>query len=65
MSKRRWWFAVMAAVLFFGAGFGAAKAYIGWTRLSTPCDSIAHLAGTAEQPMIVCDDQPGVIYIKQ
>lgn len=62
-SKWSRWFVL--AIILFGAGFGIGRAYIGWTKVVTPCDDIQALGGTANAPMVVCADEPGVIQIKQ
>lgn len=56
----------LVGALLFGLGFGIAKAYYGWTRISTPCSRINALASTGQGHFaVVCDDEPGTILVQQ
>lgn len=52
---------IVAVVLAIIATFSVAHAYDLWARRSTPCDDIKLLAGTPQDPMVVCAEDPGTI----
>jgi hypothetical protein len=63
---RRPFVLLFLAILLFGAGFGVARAYFGWSRVSTPCSTISQLASIGQGRFaVVCDDEPGTILVQQ
>lgn len=62
---RRYAIAAIVGVMLLVAGFGIAKAYYGWARVSTPCSRIVTMAQTDSGFAVVCEDEPGTIFVQK